>query len=133
MFRIARYGSLAAAILLMVVGASVVLFMDRGASPAFGQALKQVREARSISYTQTATSEDRQRPAITKELIAEDGRRRSELQGIGALGGITTIFDSNGFPRIVLIGATKTALVSPARGDRGINAGKMFAAWLQDL
>ena len=44
----------------------------------FSLALKQVREARSMSYTQTATSEGQQRPVITKEFIAEDGRRRSE-------------------------------------------------------
>jgi len=51
MFRIARYSSLAAALLLMVVGASVALFIDRGASTAFGQVIDNIKKATSVSVT----------------------------------------------------------------------------------
>src|SRR5262245_24560232 len=55
MFRIARYSGLAAAILLIVAGSSLVLFMDHGASPAFGQVVENVQNARSVVHSVTST------------------------------------------------------------------------------
>ena len=66
----------------------------------------------------------------TRNFIAEDGRKRTEQPSAG---GITTIFDTNGFIRLVLIVPTKTALVSKAREEHAINAGQMFLEWLQAL
>src|SRR6476659_2622395 len=52
MFRMARYGSLAAAILLAVFATSALWLLDRGASTAFGQVANNVRQAMSVSFTQ---------------------------------------------------------------------------------
>src|SRR5947208_5478265 len=51
MFRIARYSSLAAALLLAAVGASLALLWDRGASTAFGQVIENMKKATSVSCT----------------------------------------------------------------------------------
>ena len=50
MFRIARYGSLAtAALVLIILGASFLL-MDRNAGFAFGQVVQKVKDAKSVNF-----------------------------------------------------------------------------------
>lgn len=120
----------AAALLLTASMATLLILAMKSPSSAFGQVIKQVREARSMSYTQLMKLDGRAQLITTSNFIAEDGRRRTEQPGAG---GVTTIFDTNGFIRLVLIEATKTALVYEAREERGINAGHMFLDWLQTL
>ena len=108
----------------------LLILAARSPSSAFGQAIRQVRDARSIVYTQQMKVEGKDKLITTKNFIAEDGRKRTEQPGAGP---VTTIFDTNGFIRLVLIEPTKTALVSPPRDVRSINAGLMFIEWLEAL
>jgi len=96
-----------------------------GPSSAFGQALKQVREARSISFTEVLAQKDGKEPIRVKKWIAADGRMRNELQNV------TTIFDAAGNMRITLIEGTKTALVMKQTKLEG--AGRGVLAWLEAL
>ena len=133
--RIMKFTALAAS-LLLVVGLLVLLVPTVESPRAFGEefrrAIQQVREAHSMSYVQEMTIEGTPRgipqPIITKDFIAEDGRKRTEMAG-----GTTTIFDSTGHIRITLIEKTHTALVREAKDDHGFNPGKMFLGWLKHL
>ena len=123
-----------AACLLLTLSAAILLTPTIiPPSSAFGQALKQLREARSMSYSQLMTIEGQSRPNRSKNFISEDGRRRTELQGVGASGGSTTISDANGYTRIHLLKNPKTALVYPARKDHGHPVGTEFLKWLETL
>lgn len=116
--------------------AVVVIVASRWMQPssAWAQAIQQVREARSLSYTELLTVRGEQQPIKVRVFIAEDGRKRSEQPGIGKSGGITTIFDAAGTMRITLIEDSKRAIVQDrAQGEPGENAGKGFLAWLQAL
>lgn len=128
--RVMKITATAAALLLMASIATLLILAARSPSSAFGQAIKQVREARSMSYSQFMKMDGRDELIVTKNFIAEDGRRRSEQPGAGP---VTTIFDTNGFVRLVLIEPTKTALVREARHEHAINAGQMFLEWLERL
>ena len=131
--KIMKFMTAAAALVLI---ASVVTMLDlalNSPSSAFGHALKQVREARSMSYSQVQTVAGQQQPISTRVFVAENGRRRSELLGNGKLVSVATIFDTTGYIRLVLMENVKSAIVIDAKEDRGINAGVMFMAWLQDL
>ena len=105
------------------------------ASNAWAQAIKQVREARSMSYSELITLKGQPQPARTRVFIAEDGRKRSELLlGAGKSGGVVTIFDAADKIRITLIEDSKLALVhDQAKEERGETAGRGFLAWLQTL
>jgi outer membrane lipoprotein-sorting protein len=126
---ITRFAAAAAGLLLTVVTAIALSVAVKSPSSAFGQVLKQIREASSMSYTQFMTVEGQPGEIVTKVFVSPDGRRRSEMPGAGT----TTIFDTNGYIRITLLEITKTALVQEPRPDHGINAGRMFLAWLEDL
>lgn len=128
--RMMRFTTTAAALVFTASLATLLILAAKSPSAAFGQAIKQVRDARSMTYTQRMVVEGKDKPIVTKSFIAEDGRKRTEQPGAGP---ITTIFDTNGFTRLVLIEPTKTALVSPARDQRAINAGQMFLEWLEAL
>jgi outer membrane lipoprotein-sorting protein len=120
----------AAAGLLLTVATGIVLSLAvKPPSSAFGQVLKQIRGASSMSYTQFMTVEGQPGEIVTKVFVSPDGRRRSEMPSAGT----TTIFDTNGYIRITLLEITKTALVQEPKPDHGINAGRMFLAWLEDL
>jgi outer membrane lipoprotein-sorting protein len=123
-----------AAGLLLTLGVLTMLVLGiKAPSSAFGQAIKQVREARSMSYAELMTIKGQKEPVRTKEFIAEDGRKRSEMPGIGNSGGVVTIFDTSGYIRITLLEPTKTALVNEAQSDHGVHARVDFLAWLQAL
>jgi outer membrane lipoprotein-sorting protein len=126
---ITRLAAAVAGLLLTVVTAVVLSVAVKPPSSAFGQVLKQIRDASSMSYTQVMTVEGQPGEIVTKVFVSPDGRRRSEMPGAGT----TTIFDTNGYIRITLLDITKTALVQQPRPDHGINAGRMFLAWLEDL
>ena len=85
-----------------------------------------------MSFSQLQ-SDGKQLAINTKVYLAEDGRRRTEMQGKDKSSGVTTIFDSTGFIRIVLLELTKTAIVEDAKENRSINAGQMFLDWLENL
>jgi outer membrane lipoprotein-sorting protein len=124
----------AAASLLFIVGtATLVTLGIKTPSSAFGQALKQLREARSMTYVQLMTIKGQQQPVRTRVFIAENGRKRNELLGIGGSGGVTTIFDAGGYMRITLIEASKTALVPEAKENQAVHTGADFLSWLQAL
>ena len=80
--RIMKFTALAAS-LLVVVGLLVLLVPTVESPRAFGEefrrAIKQVREAHSMSYVQELTIEGTPRgipqPIISKDFIAEDGRK----------------------------------------------------------
>jgi outer membrane lipoprotein-sorting protein len=104
-------------------------------SNAWAQAVKQVREARSMSYSELITLEGQEQPARTRVFIAEDGRKRSELLlGARKSGGVVTIFDAADKIRITLIEDSKLALVQDqGKEEPGETAGRGFRAWLQTL
>ena len=128
---IMRLAAMAAGLLIAMSLAAVLILAVESSSPAFGdvfsQALKQVRQARSMSYVQQMTIEGKRQPITTKEFVADDGRRRSEMAGS------TEIFDTTGSVRLTLIEPTRTALVRGANEDQGLNLGKMFLDWLEHL
>jgi outer membrane lipoprotein-sorting protein len=128
---IVKLSAIAAGLLVAMSLVAVLISAVELSSPAFGdvfsQALKQVREAHAMSYVQEMTIEGKQHPITTKEFVAEDGRRRSEMAGN------TKIFDATGSVRLTLIEPTHTALVREANEDQGLNLGKMFLGWLQHL
>jgi outer membrane lipoprotein-sorting protein len=51
MFRIIRYGGLAAAAVLVGVAIAALALLDRAAGPAFADVLENVKKARSVSFT----------------------------------------------------------------------------------
>lgn len=95
--------STAAAIAVVVAGS----FLLHSSQSAFGEVIKQLREARSFSYTTQIYTEGKTKPIVTRTMVAEDGRQRQEHEG-----GTISIMDKNSRIRITLINATKTALVS---------------------
>jgi outer membrane lipoprotein-sorting protein len=127
-----KFYTTAAAVFLVASVATLLGLALNSPSSAFGHALKQVRAARSMSFSQLQ-SDGKQLAINTKVYLAEDGRRRTEMQGKDKSSGVTTIFDSTGFIRIVLLELTKTAIVEDAKENRSINAGKMFLDWLENL
>jgi len=102
-------------------------------SNAWAQAIKQVREAKSLSYTELLTLKGQEQPVKTRNFIATDGRKRTEHAGMGKARGVTTIFDANGFVRITLIEDSKTALVPDRVEAPGGNPRPVFLAWLDSL
>jgi outer membrane lipoprotein-sorting protein len=129
--RFMKFAAIAASLLLLT--SLLARFVPTVESPhafgeEFGRALKQVREAGLMSYVQEMTIEGQKKPIISKDFIAEDGRRRTEM-----VGNVTTIFDTTGNIRITLLGKTHTALVGEAKENHGFNPGKMFLDWLQQL
>jgi len=79
MFRIARYSGLAAAILLMIVGAGVALLIDRGASSAFGQVIENIKKATSVSVTSKQKINDQ--PTIEMKFYLQGDFMRMEMPG----------------------------------------------------
>ena len=126
--RIMKFTALAAS-LLLAVGLLVLLVPTVESPRAFGdefrRALKQVREAHSMSYVQEMTIEGNAagdtQPIITKDFIAEDGRKRTEMAG-----GTTTIFDSTGQIRLTLI-------ETDAHGSRPRGEGRLRHQCRQDV
>jgi outer membrane lipoprotein-sorting protein len=51
MFRIARYGGLAAAVALLAVAAAIFWLLDRAGGPAFADVVQNVTKAKSVSFT----------------------------------------------------------------------------------
>jgi outer membrane lipoprotein-sorting protein len=131
----------AAGLLLTASLATLLVLAPKAPSSAFGQAVKQVREARSMSYTQLLTVEGAKEPIRSKEFVAADGRKRSELQSAGIT--TITIFDAAGMSRLMLLENLKQALVSdqaneatslgPPNENQGRRAGNDFLGWLAAL
>ena len=125
-----RFLTTAAGLLLMVGAVTLLVLTPKAPSSAFGQAIKQVRQARSMSYATSMTVAGEKEPIRTKEFIAEDGRSRSEMPKAG----VTTICDAAGYARIALLKNTKRAIVSDqTKNDDSETAGHGFLAWLQAL
>jgi outer membrane lipoprotein-sorting protein len=133
----------AAASLLFIVGTATLLTLTiKTPSSAFGQAVRQLREVRSMSYTELITVPGQQQPIRTKVFVAADGRKRQEMEtpqigksgGTGKPGGVVTIFDADARIRMVLIENSRLALVyEQAKPQRGQIVGLGFPAWLQTL
>lgn len=123
----------------LLLTASLVILLTlalKSPSSAFGQALKQLRESHTMSYTQLITAKGQQQPAKVRDFIAEDGRMRSELAGVGKSGGTVTIFDAAGNIRLTLSedATTKTAHVpdpTTKLAPKIPGCGRM--EWLQSL
>ena len=125
-----KFAAMAASLLLVV--SLLAWWVPTVESPRafgeeFGRALKQVCDGHSMSYVQEMTIEGKKHTIITKDFIAEDGRKRTEQADV------TTIFDTTGQIRLSLLARTHTVLVREAKEDSGINAGKMFLSWLRRL
>ncbi|HUE13658.1 MAG TPA: hypothetical protein VMR25_05805 [Planctomycetaceae bacterium] len=127
----------AAASLLFIVGTATLLTLSiKTPSSAFGQAVRQLREARSMSYAELITVHGQRQPIRTKVIVAEDGRKRQEIEtpGIGKSGRVVTVFDATGRIRLSLIENSKLALVyDETKLERGHIVGLGFPAWLQTL
>ena len=124
----------AAGLLLTVSMASLLILVIKSPSLAFGQALKQLREGHSISYTELIAVKGKQQPTKVRNFVAEDGRVRSEIRGIGKAVCHTTIFDAAGNIRLGLSEDPKTAYVpDPANKLAKKVPGTGRWAWLQAL
>jgi outer membrane lipoprotein-sorting protein len=125
-----------AASLLFLVGTATLLTLAiKTPSSAFGQALKELREARSMTYVELITVPGQQQPIRTRVFVAEDGRKRQEMEtpGIGKPGHVVTIFDATGKIRILLNENPKLAMIhNPAKTEREI-AAPGFLARLETL
>jgi outer membrane lipoprotein-sorting protein len=132
--KIMKFITAAAGLLLTVSMVALLILTTTSPSSVFGQALKHMRETRSMSYTELITLKGQQRPIRTRVFIAEDGRKRSENLGMGNSGGVVTIFDAADKARIVLIEDSKMAIVhDQAKDEQGNTTGRGFLAWLQTL
>ena len=131
--KVMKLAALAASLLLVMSLAALLIPIVESASASlafgnlFGQAVKQMRQAQSMSYLQQIAIQGKPQPIVTKEFVAEDGRRRSEMAGH------TTISDSKGRSRLTLIEPTHTALFREASEEQGLNPERMFQDWLQHL
>lgn len=124
----------AASVLFIVTTATFLTLAIKTPSSAFGQALRQLREAHSMSYAELITVPGQKQPVRTKVFVAENGRKRMETPGIGNPGGVVTIFDAAGNARILLIENSKLALVrEQAENAQREIVGGNFLAWLQTL
>src|SRR4051794_31156188 len=94
--RIMKLITTAAALVLVASSIAMLGLALNSPSSAFGQPLKQVREARSMSYSQSQTMAGQQQPISTRVFIAENGRRRSELLVGEKSPSVVTIFDTTG-------------------------------------
>lgn len=115
--------------LLLVAG--VAVFAMTAAQPpstASAEAVEQPRSVQALSYTKLITVEGNPKPLKAKELFAEDGRHRTELES-----GVTTVFDTSSMLRLTLIETGKKALVCrPVVGNQeGPN--QHFMKWLEML
>jgi outer membrane lipoprotein-sorting protein len=81
MFRIARYGGLAAAAALLIVTAGSFWLWDRHAGLAFGDVVKNVRKAKSVSFTCTQKLTP-QSPVLSQQWYLQDNKMRLELAGV---------------------------------------------------
>jgi outer membrane lipoprotein-sorting protein len=126
--------TMAAGLLLAVSMASMLILAAKSPSLALGQALKQLREAHSMSYCELITVKSQQRAFVVRNFIAGDGRKRSELPGTGKSGGTITIFDAAGNIRLSLLENTRTAIVpDPTNKLLPKIPGTGCLAWLQAL
>jgi outer membrane lipoprotein-sorting protein len=120
----------------VAVAAVVVVVASRWTHPtsAWAQAIQQVREASTLTYTQLLTIKGQEQPVKTRTFIAADGRKRTEQSGIGKSDRITTIFGADGYIRLTLLEATKSAIVEDtSKFPQFKNPGGGFLAWLEAL
>ncbi len=96
-------------------------------SQAYAEVLKQIKAARTLTYTNYVYVETQAEPIKTKEYCAADGRRRSEH------GSLTTIFDDHSMIRLTLIGDTKTAMVIPPSKDQASLPSYTQRDWIESL
>lgn len=104
------------------------LFMQSSPNSAYGQVIKQLREARSFSYLKRMESEGRPNPIEVKILVADDGRQRHEQSG-----GTVMIMDPSPQIRLTLIDRTKTAIVSEPHTFPQGRVAKHPLEWLEVL
>ena len=114
-----------AASVLIVVGVVVPLGSPpaSAASAAFVEMIQQLKETGAYSYTTEVYMETLKNPMVSKEMVSEEGRRRSEGSGM------ITLSDQNGCPRLLLDKQLRIAMVNkeedwPAAG--GIEWGEII-------
>lgn len=113
------------AAVIVVVGAT---FMLQPTSNAFGDVIKQLRSARSMTYVTRAYFEGKTEPIESKVSIAEDGRQRNEQKD-----GSATIIDASSQLRLTLINSSKMAIVPEFDKSRPNAAQNPHTVWLQSL
>jgi len=98
-------GGVAAAI----AGAVLLAFLQPGDnSAAFAAALKKLHQVKVFSFDRFIHSENLPEPALAHVTFCEDGRQRSEVEGV------VTLKDSTGIPRITLATEVKSAILHDA-------------------
>ena len=112
-----------------VVTVVAALFLMH-ASPhnVYGDVLKQLREARSFSYTKRLEVEGKRNPIQVRIFVAEDGRQRHEQSG-----GSIMILDPTPQIRLTLLNSTKTAIVSEPHTLPANRVAKHPLEWLDIL
>lgn len=112
---------------ILLVAASLLLWQPSGTS-AYGEAIKQLCEARSFSFLTRIYVEGQTDPIVSKTLVAQDGRQRQEHAG-----GVITILDSSSRIRLTLIPLSKTALVTEPAPVLPEHSMKHPLEWLEKL
>jgi hypothetical protein len=114
-----------AAALVILGGATLLL---QSSPSAYGEVIKQLREARSFSYAKHIDIEGNPKPIEVKIMVAEDGRQRQEMAG-----GTVSIMDPTPQIRLTLIIPTKTAIVSEPLAFPPGSLRNHPVEWLDDL
>ena len=120
---------LASAGVAVVAIAALFLSSEFGShSHAYADALKLIKAARTMTYTNYVYVESQPEPIKTKEYYAADGRHRSEMDSH-----TITIFDAHSMPRLTLMSQTQTAMViPPIKGEAGL-PGYTQRDWIESL
>ncbi len=91
-----------AASVLLAIGVAV---LSPSANSAFGQVMKQLREAGAFRYVFLVYMENSKQPIESTVMVAENGwQRRKTLQTV-------SIIDASGMPRLTLLEDTKMAII----------------------
>jgi len=110
---------------VIVVGATLLF---QSSPSAFGEVIKQLREARSFAYVKHISIEGNAKPIEIKIMVAEDGRQRVEQSG-----GTISIMDPSSQIRLTLISLSKTAIVNEPLERQPGGPERHPLEWLDDL
>jgi hypothetical protein len=111
---------------LVIVGGATLLL--HSSPSAFGEVIKQLREARSFSYVKHIHTAEQSTPIDVKIMVAEDGRQRQEMAG-----GTISIMDPTSQIRLTLITFSTTAIVNEPQEFPAGSPRIHPVQWLEDL
>ncbi|QEG34572.1 hypothetical protein [Bythopirellula goksoeyrii] len=113
-----------AASLLLAIGIAV---LSPSTNSAFGQVMKQLREAGAFRYVYLLYMDDSEQPIESTVMVAENGRQRHELLQT------VSISDAFGVPRLTLLTDTQTAIVPTPVERKNPPTNETILDWFEKL